>query len=115
MSRRILVCAVLLLSACTQERTVLSEKQFNALKPFDATVVSTEKLEFEPGVRYHSAALNPYRLTVELPDGSLLVVDSVLRDANWPWAVKSLVARETYRFPKALYENHHHRSESLGK
>ena len=80
---------------------LLDVPAFGALAPFEAIVVSKAPLPFHPS-KAHSAALEPYTVTLKLDDGRRLKIEPIHRDANWPWVAESLVVGRRYRFPAAL-------------
>ena len=101
----VLLAVVLFLCSCQAAERVVSEVEFKKMPSFEATVLESRPIRFEnPSARRHSARIEDYRVRLRMDDGSVLVVDRVFRDANWPWVAKDLTEGKKYTFPKAMYD-----------
>jgi len=88
-------------------RVHISEQEFAKLAPFRAMVEIIRELPRDPAGHYHTGAYLLWQVTLRTEDGTLIDLDPIMTDVNWPWVIKSITVGEAYNFPKALWENHY--------
>jgi hypothetical protein len=118
MKSRILLSAIaltLLLSGC-HKAIKGTNREFQSLPPFKATVIKMEEIPRNQDSVSSAMALRDYRVTLKKNDGSLVVIERVSTimgsNKNWPGMIPVLLSQptlelgKTYDFPEDLYKIH---------